>query len=99
MPALRRDAQFVPPPDVRYRAMPSGGMLVDLVTGACFELNRVGADLWTRLADGDSVGAAVEAVRHRYEVAADIIERDALRLCAELLDAGLLKRESTRETR
>lgn len=70
--------------------MASGGMLVNLATGACFELNRSAADLWTRLSNGGTVASAIETVREMYPVAPDVIEADALQLCHELLQAGLV---------
>ena len=43
-------------------------MLVDLQTGACFELNRVGADVWERMAAGATLGDTVEAMREKYSI-------------------------------
>lgn len=91
MSVVPKDAILLPRRHVKYRPMSSGGMLADLVTGACFELNHVGADVWTLLVDGTNVGAAIEAIRRKYGVESNTIETDTLRLCRELLDAGLVE--------
>jgi Coenzyme PQQ synthesis protein D (PqqD) len=91
MSVVPKDAFFALRPDVRYRPMPSGGMLVNLSTGACFELNRAGADLWTRLAGGATLGRAIGALRDTYDAAPDVIEADFLRLCGALLAEGLVE--------
>jgi hypothetical protein len=76
---------------VEFRAVDEGGILVDLESGACFQLNRVGAALWKGLSRGDTVGAAIDSIRHRYAVASEVLEHDSLRLCDELLRAGLIR--------
>jgi len=85
-----KQARFSLHPDVRYRPMASGGMLVNLATGACFELNRSAAELLTHLLDGATVGGAIDTVQKKYRVALDVVETDALQLCDELLRAGLV---------
>ena len=64
--------------------------MIDLDSGSCFRLNPVGAVLWARLAAGETVGGAIDAVREQYDVSADVAEADALRLCGELLAMGLV---------
>jgi hypothetical protein len=91
MSVVPKDACFALRPDVRYRPMPSGGMLVNLSTGACFELNRVGADLWARLAAGTTLAGAIAALREKYDATPDVIEADFLRLCGALLAEGLVE--------
>jgi hypothetical protein len=59
-------------------------------TGACFQLNRVGADLWSHFAAAGSVQTAVELLRARYGTTEDQSESDVNRLCADMVQAGLL---------
>jgi len=67
-------------------------MLVDIETGACFQLNQVGAVLWNSLARGATIGAAMATLRQLYDADIETIENDSLRLCADLLQAGLVER-------
>jgi len=83
---IRRRAEVV------ARDTPEGAVLVDMRDGNCFELNRVGAAVWSLLELGTTLRAIGEALRARYEVAPDVIERDVLAVAADLLKAGLVER-------
>ena len=89
-PVFSRTARLAPQGHVEFRSVEEGGILVDLESGACFQLNRVGAQLWKRLSAGDTVGAAIDSLRQRYDVASEVLERDSLLLCDELLRVGLI---------
>lgn len=64
-------------------------MLVDLQTGACFELNRVAADVWERMAAGASIADTIDAIRGKYAVTADVAEADVNRVYLDIVAAGL----------
>jgi hypothetical protein len=51
------DARLVPRPDVAAREIDDGAVLVNMGSGACFELNRIGFEIWKVL--GDYVSAPV----------------------------------------
>jgi hypothetical protein len=85
---------LAPQGHVEFRSVEEGGILVDLESGACFQLNRVGADLWKSLSGGATVGAAIDSLRSRYDVASEVLERDSLLLCDELLRVGLIAHRS-----
>jgi hypothetical protein len=76
--------------DVLARETPDGAVLVDVVSGGCWELNRVGAALWSLLDANTTLRAACEILRRRYDVAAEVIERDVLAVAAQLSSAGLV---------
>jgi hypothetical protein len=76
--------------DVLARETSEGAVLVDVVTGGCWELNRVGSALWSLLESPTSLRSVCDALRTRYDVAAGVIERDVLVLAAELSKAGLV---------
>ena len=76
--------------DVLARETPEGAVLVDVVSGGCWELNRVGAALWSLLDAKTTLRAACEILRRRYDVAADVIERDVVALAGQLSSAGLV---------
>ena len=60
-------------------------VLVNLQTGRCFELNRIGAEIWQLLAGGKSVGGACDALAERYPAARDVLRDDVLGLIRSLL--------------
>jgi hypothetical protein len=91
------DDRLVPRPGVESRAVDGGTLIVDLDTGACWELNAVGAEVWTRLAAGATVADASRALAGRYEVAREELERDVRNLCDALLAAGLLARAAPQQ--
>jgi hypothetical protein len=76
--------------DVAAQALDSGAVLVDLAGGRCFELNRVGREIWTRL-DGRATLAEIRAeLEARYGVEGEVLARDLLDLGASLLASGLI---------
>jgi hypothetical protein len=89
MPTVSKLTTLRPRPHVAYRVTQSGGLLVDIQTGACFQLNHIGADVWASVTTGRNVGDTAAAVRARYEVAADRVEADVIALCDAILAAGL----------
>jgi hypothetical protein len=86
---VSKESRLIPRDKVVYRAVIEGGILVDLETGACFKLNRIGAEIWAGLAAGGTISQTTEAVRLRYEVAIDVLELDAVRLFTEFVALGL----------
>jgi hypothetical protein len=46
---LSIDDNFVRRADVLARETPEGAVLVDMMSGQCWELNRIGATLWSLL--------------------------------------------------
>lgn len=85
------DRQFVPKPRVVFSPLEGGGLLVDLQSGDCWELNRVGAALWSGLVGGESLRATVARIQRDFEVDPTEAESDARRLCASLLSVGLIR--------
>lgn len=82
-----------PSRDVETVALAEGGaMLVDLRSGHCWQLNRVGAEAWTLFQGGASVSHVTDALVSRYELARRTIETDVERIVQELTGQGLLVR-------
>ena len=79
-------------PEVSVRQTPKGALLVDLATGRCWQLNRLGADFLAQIETERSLGDACEALGIRYDVAREVLERDLSRLTEELLGAALIER-------
>lgn len=77
--------------DVQTRVLEDGAVLVNLATGACFELNRVGAQVWELLLPGSTESAICEALAERYSVTREVLAADVRRLLIELLQNRLLE--------
>ena len=81
---------FVRRPDVMSRETSDGAVLVDVVSGGCWELNHVGSALWSLLERPTTLEAVCGVLRGRYDVAADVIERDVFTIIGDLSKAGLV---------
>lgn len=77
-------------PDVIFRALGDGAVLVDLDGNRIFELNATGAQVWSRLADGQDLPAIVDALVAEFEVASDVAAHEVSTLVAELQQHQLL---------
>jgi Coenzyme PQQ synthesis protein D (PqqD) len=84
------DTQLVLDEHIAFREIAEGAIVVNLLSGACFKLNRVGADLLSHIAMGETIHLAATSVRSHYDVPADALEADALDLCRDLLVNGLV---------
>ena len=85
------DVWFIAGSDVEFRPVDAGGLLVDVHRGVCFQLNRVGAELWRSFTSGLPLAGAISAVKSRYDASTETIVADALSLCEQLTAAGLLR--------
>jgi hypothetical protein len=90
MAASTSDLKYAAKSDVVCTPMEKGALLVDLGTGDCWELNRVGAALWNKLAAGETLDQAAKEIHTTYEVEPAIVQADGVRLCESLVGAGLL---------
>jgi len=82
---------------VTFRPLETGGLLVDLATGECWEVNPTGASLWNRIVAGQTLREAIEALQGEYDVARETVEPDAVRLCSALVAGGLLDTASPKK--
>jgi hypothetical protein len=78
--------------EVTVRSTPNGALLIDLASGRCWQLNRMGADFLSAIDAGKSLGEVLDAMGGRYDVSREVLERDLIRLAQELSDAGLTER-------
>jgi hypothetical protein len=72
--------------------MDTGGILMDPVSGDCFELNRVGVQVWLRLAREESPDEVIAALSASYQVTPETLAADLRALMTELERHGLLER-------
>jgi Coenzyme PQQ synthesis protein D (PqqD) len=79
--------------DVTVRIIQSGGaLLIDMTSGRCWQLNRLGADFLAQIDSEKALGQVCDTLGSRYDVPREVLERDLCRLAQELVDAGLVER-------
>jgi len=88
---LSADSCFVSRPGVAARDVDHGAVLVNMNSGTCFELNRVGAQIWRLLQTKTTIADICEALAGQYPVAADVLAGDARALIDSLIQAGLVE--------
>jgi hypothetical protein len=81
-------------PNVVTQSMDDGAILMDMASGDCFELNRIGAEIWRRLAAGESATQLVASVAASYGLPPATVEPDVRGLLEELTRSGLLTSKS-----
>src|SRR5689334_19551783 len=80
------------PEHVVYREFPEQSVVLNLDKGDYHGLNRSASMVFTLLANGETLATAAEALSQRYRLSSVQAHRDVLRLCASLLERGLLER-------
>jgi hypothetical protein len=83
------------PPQVMTRTVGDEVVVLDLATGTYFGLDPVGARMWELMAEGQTLGEICERMLQEYEVTREELERDTLRLAAELQEQGLIQVDGT----
>jgi Coenzyme PQQ synthesis protein D (PqqD) len=89
--SLSNDAALVSRPEVVAREINDGAVLVDMSSGGCFELNRIGFEVWTMLRKRTTIPEICEALTSRYPVAEDVLATDVKDLLDSLVRAGLVE--------
>jgi hypothetical protein len=84
---------------VASRPLDGGAVLVNMSSGACFELNRIGSEIWELLASATTETTICEALARKYEVDRAVLETDVRGLVVSLVNAGLVERVSTETAR
>jgi hypothetical protein len=75
---------------VAIQEVSEGAVLVDLGSGACFELNRVGVEVWKALSAGQTLNEVIQVLSARYDVGLDVLAADVATLTKSLSDSGLI---------
>ncbi|HVZ85493.1 MAG TPA: PqqD family protein [Polyangia bacterium] len=78
--------------EITVRSTTTGALLIDLMSGRCWQLNRLGAEFLSEIETEKSLHDVFNLMENRYNVSREVLERDLLRLAQELLDAGLIER-------
>ena len=78
-------------PSVVLQPMEGNAILMNKATGDCFELNRVGVEVWRRLGKGDLPEGIVSALANLYGIPVETVSSDIRDLLAQLSRHGLLE--------
>jgi hypothetical protein len=73
-----------------WRIVDGEALIVDLQSGGFFALDRVGTEVWSGLKEGLELAQIVAAIAAKYDVDADMVQRDVDELLADLAREGLL---------
>ena len=65
---------------------------MDTANGECFELNRIGAEIWASLARGQQQDAIATSLAQRYAISEGSAQEDVGVLINDLVRHGLLVR-------
>lgn len=87
----RPAGKLIPNPSVVSQQTSDGAVLLEMTTGECFELNRVGAEIWEAIARGGVLEDVIVTLEKRYHLPMSMIDADARILINDLLAKGLLK--------
>jgi hypothetical protein len=86
-----REMSARPAAGVAARALEDRGVLVNMKTGRCFELNRIGYEIWLLFEGGLAASVVCEQLARRYKVAIEVITRDVLAFAQTLGREALLE--------
>jgi hypothetical protein len=78
-------------PSVYARAFGSELVLLHFGRGEYFGLDEVGAVIWRRLEQGDTLGMVADALVERFAVAREDAIRDIIAVVAEMRNEALLE--------
>jgi hypothetical protein len=76
---------------VLYRNLEGEAVLVHLASGACFELDAIGTEVWEMIGRGETLVNVLEALAAEYDVERSVVTRDLVALVNELAIHGLVQ--------
>lgn len=91
---LSLDDSLRPRAGIRAREVEAGLFLLNPATGVCCELNALGARVFAFLSEGKPLRQVFDALLAEFDVEAEVLEGDLLKLCSELVQSGMLERGS-----
>jgi len=86
--------RLIPSEDAVFRELEGETVLLNLESGTYFGLNAVGTRIWSLIQDKGSLETVLAALRGEYDAPTEVLERDLLRLAAELCAKGLTRVDS-----
>lgn len=88
--APRTPAALTLRPDVVFRRLDEGGVLVNLATNQIYELNETATKIWEMLRDSEGTEWLVSRLAEEFDVDPDTADREVKTLIADLRSEGLL---------
>ncbi len=82
-------------PDVAAKVIDGEAIIMNLANGYYYSLEGVGAEAWEAIAAGMSLDRVIEHLVSRFDGAPATVRADVMRLAAELLSEGLVRRAVT----
>lgn len=77
-------------PNVVFRVLGDGAVLVDLSTNQIYELNETGTAIWERLSRGEAADVIVDGLVAHFDVTAATAREQLSNLVTDLQSRGLL---------
>ncbi|WP_240007228.1 PqqD family protein [Pseudaquidulcibacter saccharophilus] len=77
--------------DVVVCELDSGAALLDLKSGSYFNLNGTTNFIWANIAEPTKVASLTEKLLEQYDVKAEIIENDLIKILNDLSNFGLVE--------
>lgn len=79
------------PKEVMTRKVGDETVILDLASGTYYGLNSLGSRIWQLLGEGLSLAVVCERLLEEYDVSADVLQSDALKLVSDLQAKGLIR--------
>ena len=83
-------SRLVANPSIVMQLLPEGAVLMDSASGNCFELNRIGVEIWKALRLGRSSTEIEDELIGRYSVDRATVSSDIEALIEDLARQGVL---------
>ena len=77
-------------PDVLFNELDGEAVVLNLTTGKYFGLNEVGTRMWALLAVHATVDVVYRSLLAEYDVSADSLQHDLVKLVDDLAGQGLV---------
>jgi hypothetical protein len=84
--------QFLVHPSVITRELSGETVLLNLESGVYYGLDTVGTRVWQLLTQGRTIAGVCDTMIEEYDVAAQVLHADVMRLVGELHDRGIVTR-------
>lgn len=88
---MKGNTAFEIPPHVVAREVGEETVILDLESGSYLGLDPVGARMWSLMGEGKTVDAVCATMLEEYEVSAEVLKADLLKLVEELTARDLLR--------
>lgn len=75
---------------ITAQRMPNGAVLMDTLTGDCFELNQIGAEVWDEIDRRGAISGLAERFAARYGVDKGRVDVDLRDLLAAMVRRGIV---------